>query len=254
MTNEPVFPTTDILGVKIACLDQPALVDQALAWSQSPGRYSIHYVNAHCLNLACQDSAYRHLLNAADLVYADGVSLDWSSRLLGGCRLQKLTGADWIDPLCAGAARLGAKIYLLGGRPGIATRAAENLLTRHASLTIVGAADGYFETKSVAQVVSEIEASQPQIVLVGLGAPRQERWIAEQRASLPAGVCWGVGALLDFVAGVEARVPRWLDRLGLEWAWRLAQDPSGKWQRYLAGNPVFIIRILAQFFRQDRLN
>ncbi len=243
-------PSTEILGVRIACLDQDGLIAQALEWSQSPGVRTIHYANAHSLNLACQDMDYRHLLNAADLVYADGVSLAWSSRLLGGCRLQKMTGADWIESLCAGAARTGVRLYLLGGRPGIARRAADVLLNRHASLTIVGVADGFFQDQSTAQVAAEIRALQPQLVLVGLGVPRQEQWIAEQRAALPAGVWWGVGALFDFLAGAEPRAPHWLNRLGLEWLWRLAHDPLGKWRRYILGNPLFILRVLAQYFRQ----
>jgi N-acetylglucosaminyldiphosphoundecaprenol N-acetyl-beta-D-mannosaminyltransferase len=250
MTSGRNYPCTEILGVKIACLDQDGLVAQALEWSQSPNRHTIHYANAHSLNLACQDASYRQLLNAADLVYADGVSLAWSSRLLGGCQLQKLTGADWIEPLCAGAARTGVRLYLLGGRPGIAKRAAENLLNSQPSLTIVGTADGFFQVKTASQVVSEISAGGPHIVLVGLGVPRQEQWIAAQHSALPVGLWWGVGALFDFVAGVEPRVPRWLDHLGLEWFWRLAQDPAGKWRRYILGNPLFIVRVMAQYFRQ----
>ncbi len=242
--------TVEILGVKIACLDQADLIAQAIDWSQSPGRRKLTFANAHCLNLASRDAHFRALLNAADLVYADGVSLAWSSRLLGGCRLHKLTGADWIEPLCAQAARQGVKLYLLGGRPGVAQRAADNLRARYAALEIVGAADGFFEGMSADQVAAQIQTLAPGIVLVGLGAPLQEQWILDHYQALPNGVWWGVGALLDFVAGDERRVPGWMNKLGLEWLWRLAQDPAGKWHRYLIGNPVFVWRVLRQALAQ----
>jgi N-acetylglucosaminyldiphosphoundecaprenol N-acetyl-beta-D-mannosaminyltransferase len=239
--------TTEILGVKIACIDQQRLIDQALDWSKSPGRYTIHYANAHSLNLAYQDVHFRALLNAADLVYADGISLAWSSRLLGGCRLHKLTGADWIGPLCRQAASQGIALYLLGGRPGIAQQAAKFLLKSYPSLTIVGAADGFFQEKSASQIIAETSAGGAGLMLVGLGVPQQVLWIAAHRQALPAGLCWGVGALLDFVAGAERRAPGWLNCLGLEWLWRLGQDPAGKWRRYLLGNPLFVGRVLSQF-------
>jgi exopolysaccharide biosynthesis WecB/TagA/CpsF family protein len=242
--------TIEILGVKIACIDQQRLIEQALAWSQSPGQHIIHYANAHSLNLANKDAPFRALLNASDLVYADGISLAWSSRVLGGCRLHKLTGADWIWPLCARAASQGIGLYLLGGRPGVAQQAANSLLKIYPSLTIVGTADGFFQQKSPEQVAAEISAGKPRLVLVGLGAPQQAQWIAAHHAALPAGVWWGVGALLDFAAGVEQRVPGWMNRLGLEWLWRLSQDPAGKWRRYLLGNPLFVVRVLSQWITQ----
>lgn len=239
-----IMQKIDLLGVSIACLDQAGLVAQALDWAESPGWRVIHYANAHSLNLACEQPAFRDLLNAADLVYADGVSLSWASRLLHRQRLKKLTGADWLDPLCVGAASRGLGLYLLGGHPGIAEKAAQNLLQRHPSLKIVGTVDGFFQQRSPAMIAEEITRLQPQLVLVGLGAPLQEQWIAKWKAALPAGVWWGVGALLDFAAGAERRVPGLLYRLGLEWLWRLAQDPAGKWRRYVLGNPRFVARVL----------
>jgi N-acetylglucosaminyldiphosphoundecaprenol N-acetyl-beta-D-mannosaminyltransferase len=239
--------TIDVLGVQIRCLDQAGLIDQAIIWSSSPGVHTITYANAHTLNQACQDASYRDLLSTVDLIYADGVSLMWSSRLFGGCRLIKLTGADWIDPLAARAASTGVSLYLLGGRPNIARRAAQRLLNRHASLVIAGVADGYFLEKSVSEVADEISALRPGLVLVGMGCPAQEYWIAQHFSILQNGVWWGVGALLDYLAGAEKRAPRWFDRLGLEWLWRLAQDPSGKWRRYILGNPIFVYRIMRQY-------
>ncbi len=193
--------TVNILGVEIACLDQSGLIELALAWSREEARRVIAYANAYTLNLASSDPAYHSLLRGSDLVYADGISLVWSARLLGGGRLHKLTGADWIEPLCAQAAEQGVSLYLLGGRPGVAQKAAENLLSRHASLTIVGTADGFFQEKSAAQVVAEIAAGRPGILFVGMGAPRQEQWIATQRRGFARRCVLGGGG--------AARLPGW---------------------------------------------
>ncbi|MBP1693788.1 MAG: glycosyltransferase [Chloroflexi bacterium] len=237
--------------MSIACLDQAELIEQALEWSCSPSLHTIYYANANCLNLAYQDESYCQLLISADLVYADGIGPVWAGRLFGGCRLHKLTGADWMGPLCERLAAAGANLYLLGGRPGVAQKAAQNLLERYPSLKIVGTADGFFGKKSGGQVAAEIAKLRPQIVLVGMGVPQQECWISSHQEALPAGLWWGVGALFDFLAGVERRVPSWMNRMGLEWLWRFGQDPAGKWRRYLLGNPLFAARIFRQLINLD---
>jgi len=238
--------TVNILDVPVACLDVDGLVSTVVAWAAQKTPRTVSYVNAHCFNLAAVDGAYHDLLSRADLVYADGVSVVWGSRMLGGCRLVKMTGADWIYDFCARAAQERVKCYLLAGRPGIAARAAETLLQRWPELQIIGARDGYFQGKSEAEVLAEIAALEPQVVFVGMGVPRQEKWIAAHRSEIPAPVCWGVGALFDYLAGGERRVPGWMYSLGLEWLWRLSVDPAGKWRRYLLGNPMFVLRILRQ--------
>jgi N-acetylglucosaminyldiphosphoundecaprenol N-acetyl-beta-D-mannosaminyltransferase len=242
-----LIETVEILGVNVACLDRQNLLDIGLAWCFSTDRHWIFYANAHTLNMAYVDIGYRKLLQCADLVYTDGISLVWSSRLLGGCRLHKLTGADWIFELAKKASERDIKVYFLGGRPGVAKRAADNLCRYSPSLKVVGIADGFFQSKSPLQVTKEIAAQAPNLVLVGMGAPDQEEWIAEHSQMLKSGVWWGVGALFDFLAGDESRVPAWLGQLGMEWLWRLYQDPVGKWRRYIIGNPVFIYRVLSQY-------
>lgn len=245
------IPTINLLGVSLACLDQAGLIERALEWSCSPGLHTIYYANANCLNLAYRDESYRRLLASADLVYADGIGPVWAGRLLGGCPLHKLTGADWAGPLCERLAAAGANLYLCGGRPGIARKTAENLLKCYPSLKIVGTADGFFQEKSDARVAAEISRLQPQVILVGMGAPQQEFWISAHREAVPAGVWWGVGALFDFLAGIERRVPGWMDRLGLEWLWRFGHDPTGKWRRYLLGNPLFAARVVRQYLKMN---
>ncbi len=250
--------TVNILGVDVACLDVQGILDLVHKWSgpnaQAPlgTKYTILYVNAHCLNTACGDENYRRILNQADLVYSDGISVVWASRILGGCELHKMTGADWIDDFSARAENTalsdagGLRIYILAGKPGIAERASENLLKKYPGLQIVGACDGYFRQMSEAQILQDIAAKKPHILFVGMGIPVQEEWIAAHRQDIPAPVCWAVGALFDYVAGVEPRVPGWMNALALEWLWRLMIDPLGKWRRYILGNPLFAWHILGQ--------
>jgi N-acetylglucosaminyldiphosphoundecaprenol N-acetyl-beta-D-mannosaminyltransferase len=252
----------NILGVEVACLDLQAILDLVCEWSehntQAPlgTKYTILYVNAHCLNTACADEGYRRVLNQADLVYSDGISVVWASRLLGGCELHKMTGADWIDDFAswaASTARSGAsglRIYILAGQPGIAERAGENLMKKYPGLQIVGACDGYFRQMSEAQVLQDIAGKKPHVLFVGMGIPQQEKWLAAHRQDIPTQICWAVGALFDYVAGVEPRVPRWMNALALEWLWRLMIDPVGKWRRYIFGNPLFAWHILRQKLSQ----
>ena len=120
-------------------------------------------------------------LNQADLVYPDGVGVVWASRFLGGCRLYKITGRDWITSLCDLAARNDLRLYILAGKPGIATKAKDRLLAQWPNLTIVGAYDGYFVEKNESQIIQDIDLKKPLILLVGMGVPRQEKGIADVR-------------------------------------------------------------------------
>lgn len=236
----------DILGVGVACLDLAGLFDLALNWADQEQARTIVYANAHNLNLAYRQEAFRQSLNLADVVYADGISVVWAARLLYGRRLVKMTGRAWLDAWMTRAAQAGLRIYLLAGYPGVVDKAGELLARKFPGVTVVGRADGYFQGKSETEVIADIHQSRPHLVFVGMGSPRQELWLLEHRKEINAPVCWAVGALLDYPAGVERPTPPWLDQIGLEWLWRLVEDPGGKWRRYLLGNPLFLWRVFRQ--------
>jgi N-acetylglucosaminyldiphosphoundecaprenol N-acetyl-beta-D-mannosaminyltransferase len=238
--------SVNILDVNVSCLDIKGIFACVKEWVEGDLRRTILYVNAHCLNIACEDAYYRMLLNQADIVYADGISVVWSSRILGGCKLHKNTGADWIEAFCRFAEQESIRIYILAGGVGVAQKAKDNLLKSYPEIKIIGYSDGYFENKSEVQVLSEIRVLSPQVLFVGMGTPHQERWIYEHREEISDPVCWGVGALFDYVAGIESRVPPWMGKVGLEWFYRLIVDPAGKWERYIIGNPRFVTRIIRQ--------
>lgn len=251
MTDYP-YERVNVLGVNVACLDVQGVLDLIQDWSERNERRTILYINAHCLNEAFEDSIYHRILNNAELVYSDGISVVWSARFLGGCRLHKMTGADWIFDFCQWAERNSIRTYILAGKPGIANKTKANLLERWTGLKIVGTCDGYFIEKSESDVLEEIAKTAPHVVFVGMGTPVQEKWIASHRDEIQAPVCWAVGALFDYVAGVEPRVPVWLNAIALEWLWRLIVDPGGKWRRYIIGNPLFVSRVVSQWLGKKK--
>jgi N-acetylglucosaminyldiphosphoundecaprenol N-acetyl-beta-D-mannosaminyltransferase len=238
--------TVNILNVEVSCVDLKGLLETVYNWTLDRERHTIAYVNAHCLNSAYIDRAYREILGWADLILADGIGVVWSSRLLGGCRLQKLVAGAWIDEFCEMAGERNISIYILAGKPGIAERAADNLKMKWPKLHISGTCDGYFSDKSEAELLTELAYTKPDVVFVGMGTPRQEKWLYDHRNEIRSPVCWAVGALFDYIAGIERRVPGWMYNLGLEWLWRLLVDPAGKWRRYVIGNPLFVYRVIRQ--------
>jgi N-acetylglucosaminyldiphosphoundecaprenol N-acetyl-beta-D-mannosaminyltransferase len=239
----------NILDVPVSCCSREDLLSQVITWCREEQRRTITYVNAHCLNLAQSDPGYHQLLNQCDLVYADGVSVVWASRLLGGCPLEKITGRDWIYDFCRLAARRDIRVFILAGEPGIADRAGRVLRRQFPDLKVVGTHSGFLTERGQEAVLSQIEDASPDMIFVGMGAPLQEKWIWEHREEMSASVCWAVGALFDYVAGEEPPVPSWMERMALEWLWRFFVDPSGKWKRYLVGNPVFLFRLLRSLLR-----
>lgn len=239
--------SVNILGVQVMAVDQSRLVEQVFTWIQDDAHRTVTYVNTHCLNMALRLPRYRQQLMATDLVYVDGIGVVWAGRIQGCKDLHKVTGRNWIEALCQRGEEQNLRLYLLGGKPGVADQARQALCQRYPRLHICGVADGFFQSKSEEEVLTEINASQPQVLLVGMGAPIQEQWVAESRSRINANVCWSVGALFDYLAGLEKPVPGWLEQIGLEWAWRLKEDPKGKWRRYCIGIPYFIARMIWQW-------
>jgi N-acetylglucosaminyldiphosphoundecaprenol N-acetyl-beta-D-mannosaminyltransferase len=235
----------EILDVAVHRLSMDNLIQETTRRARSGARNTVLYANVHTLNTAYSDPGLRRIMNAADVVYCDGAGVVLGAWLLGQRLPGRMTGADWIGPLCGACAEGGTTLYFLGGRPGVAARAADLLRVRHAGLRIVGAHHGYLGDSAVcAAAIAAVNAARPHILLVGMGTPTQEKWIAAHRQQLEVPVVWAVGALFDFVAGIQPRGPRWMLDHGLEWLCRLWSDPRRLWRRYVTGNPLFILRVL----------
>jgi N-acetylglucosaminyldiphosphoundecaprenol N-acetyl-beta-D-mannosaminyltransferase len=237
-----------IEGITVNAFTVPLLhqyIDEALS---AGTRAKIYHANVHGMNLARDDRQYRDELMSANAIFCDGEGVRLAARLLGHRLPQRVTYADWFWKLAAHCGERGWSLFFLGGRPGVAARAAERLRAHAPSVRIVGTQHGYWaaEGRTDAEVVEEINASGAHILVVGLGMPLQESWLGRCWPNLSAGVGLTGGACFDFVSGDVPRCPAWMRRWGLEWLHRLWREPRRMFRRYVLGNPRFISRILAQ--------
>ncbi len=242
----------DVLGVGVDPVTVDELHAEVLRLAREDGLSLMLNANAHCLNLCYRDRVLRDFLNRADVVFCDGFGVKVAAWLLGERIPERITYADWAWRLAALAEAEGLSLYFLGARPGIAAKAARKLEERHPDLKISGARHGYFDhapgSPENTAVVREINAQEPDILLVGLGMPLQERWLMENRRNLNARLALAGGAVFDYVSGELRRGPRLLTDNGFEWLARLLIEPGRLWRRYLLGNPLFLARVLRQRF------
>jgi exopolysaccharide biosynthesis WecB/TagA/CpsF family protein len=199
------------------------------------------FVNVNSVNLTAVDPQLSANLNAADRSFADGSGLRIAAKTLGINIKDNLNGTDLLPHLCEAAQAQGVSIYLLGAKPGVAIAAAKNLFKQYPRLRIAGAEHGYFERTQDINVVKRINQSNADILLLGMSSPLQERWLKDNAPQLTCRTALAVGGLFDFYSGHISRAPIWMRELGLEWVWRLMQEPKSKFKRYVIGNPLFLI-------------
>jgi len=200
--------------------------------------------------MECQrDPELKGMVNRASLAVPDGMPLVWISRFQGQPHVRRVYGPDLMLSFCEVAARRGYTNYLLGGAPGQPEVLARRLVERFPDLLIVGGAATSVRPLSAAEnerVIEAINNAGPDVVWVGMGTGYQERWIAQNRHLLRAPVLIGVGAAFDMHSKRVRQAPAWMQRAGLEWFFRLTQEPLRLWRRYLLGNPLFVYRLLLQ--------
>ena len=201
-------------------------------------------VNMDFIRLARRDGEFRDAVNSADLSVPDGVPVLWAARLSGEPLLERVTGVDIVEQGAALAAARGYSIFLLGGEPGVADAAAAELVRRNPGLRIAGTYAppfGAFSPEENDRMLALIRAARPEMLFVAFGAPRQDIWIRQHRHALDVPVCVGVGGTFNFLTGGVPRAPRWMQRTGLEWAYRLACELGRLWRRYIVHDlPVFL--------------
>lgn len=232
-----------ILGVWTDNVSMDAAIGQVTSLVQRDAPSQVCFVNADCLNAACGDGAYRECLARARLVLPDGVGVLMASRISGHSLQQNVNGTDMFPRLCAQLAQEGRRMYLLGARPGIASKVREYVEAHYPGLVVAGVHDGYFDAAHERAVIEEVRAAHPDVLLVAMGAPRQDLWIRDHLHELGAHVAIGVGGLFDFYSFTVPRAPQWVREIGMEWAFRLVTEPRRLWKRYLIGNAVFLARV-----------
>lgn len=234
----PRLSTIPLFGLDIV----DASPDAAIAALLAPGRRRVAFFNAHCGNVMAQDAGYAEALATADLVLPDGIGVELAARMTGQHFTANLNGTDLVPALMAEAATRGLSVFLLGAAPGVAEAAAANLARANPGLRIAGTLDGFAGAAETGRVVTTINASGADILLVAMGVPMQDRWLFDQAGALSPRLMLGVGALFDFLAGQVRRAPAAVRRARMEWAWRLAMEPRRMARRYLVGNASFLCR------------
>lgn len=215
-----------ILGNRVDSLTLAGAVARVGDFIASGSPHHIVTMNAEIAYLAYREPRLQEVINRAHLVTADGSGIVWAARTLGSPLPERVTGIDLLQALAAEGARRGWRFFLYGAAPGVAAAAAERLRQEHPGLVIAGTSHGYLGPDAIPILKEEIKAARPQILLVGLGAPKQEYWIAAHLQELQVPVAMGVGGSFDVLAGRVKRAPAWVQRLNLEWLYRVIKEPK----------------------------
>jgi N-acetylglucosaminyldiphosphoundecaprenol N-acetyl-beta-D-mannosaminyltransferase len=241
-----------VAGVAVDALTEGEVVGHVIAALERGEGGHVVTPNVDICRACSRDPEVRAIVEGADLAVPDGMPLVWASRLLGTPVPERITGADLIWSLSEAAASEGLRVYLLGGPPGVAVRAAEVLGDRYPALLVAGVASPPygFETsvEALTAVREALLAARPRLVFVGLGFPKQDRLIAALRADLPGTWFVGCGSAIAFTAGSVRRAPEWMRSSGLEWLFRLASEPGRLARRYLVDDLPFALRLLTVCF------
>jgi N-acetylglucosaminyldiphosphoundecaprenol N-acetyl-beta-D-mannosaminyltransferase len=244
----------EVLGVKISAVTPRVAIASIRDEIEAQRSAYVIHCNVHTVMSCWRDPALKRAVNAAHLVLPDGMPLVWLGRANGHAP-ERVYGPDTMLSLCEISAERGYRNYFLGGREPVLEELVHMLVERFPGLPIAGANAPPFKPLTEYEeglMVDEIRASSAQIVWVGLGTPKQDFWVARNAARIPGAVLIPVGAAFDFHAGYLAQAPTWMQRIGMEWLFRLLVEPSRLWRRYLLDNPAFIALVFREWLRGRR--
>ena len=238
----------DVLGAPITAGSLGDVCSELERWIAARRRAYVCLANVHVVETARRDPELEQSLREADMVLADGAPIAWIARRRAGEPVPRIAGSDLFEELCRRSVETGHRHFFYGGTPETLARLTARLRELHPGIRICGSLSPPFSPAVEVRrdLIDEIEAARPDVVWVGLGAPKQKRWMRRARGLLEAPLLVGVGAVFDFASGTRARAPRRLQRLGLEWAFRLAQEPRRLGCRYLVTNTAFAFSLLRE--------
>jgi N-acetylglucosaminyldiphosphoundecaprenol N-acetyl-beta-D-mannosaminyltransferase len=243
----------EILGVKIAASTYEEVAERCLAWAKRGESRAVFFANVHMLMEAFDDLGFRASLNAADMVNPDGMPLVWSLRAMGERGATRVYGPDATEVLLRAAEEAELPVAFYGGSERTLTTLVAEVQRRYPQLNIVFTMSPPYralDKREHEDVIARISESGARMLFVGLGCPKQEKWIIEHQGQIPA-VMFGVGAAFDFLAGTKSQAPRWMMRYGLEWMFRLGSEPRRLASRYFKNNPRFVLLFLQQLMRSS---
>jgi N-acetylglucosaminyldiphosphoundecaprenol N-acetyl-beta-D-mannosaminyltransferase len=245
----------ELAGVLIDQVDVETAVARIEQFLRSDGAHQVVTVNLDFLSIAQRNILFRETINRSDLAVPDGMPLVWMSRLNGYRIAERVTGVTLVGESCRLAAESGLRPFLLGAGPGVADAAARTLQERYPELQIAGTYSppfGPFSTAENDRMVAAIREAETDLLFVAFGAPLQDIWIREHLSQLNVRMAMGVGCALDLLAGTVRRAPGWMQRSGLEWSYRLLQEPRRLWRRYLIDDVPMLGRLVVSSVRRDQ--
>ncbi|MFN5170114.1 MAG: WecB/TagA/CpsF family glycosyltransferase [Cyclobacteriaceae bacterium] len=240
-----------VVSLDISLVEYPAALRQIIELATDRQQAYACFCNAHMTVEAWQSQEFQQQVNQATFAFADGVPLVLALRWLYGVRQQRVAGMDFMGDILEEAARQQLAVYYLGSTPAVLDRLVAATLARYPGLKIAGALSPPFRPLTLddnSEIVEKINSSGAQIIFVGLGCPKQERWMSQVTHRVK-GVLLGVGGAFEIHADMKKRAPRWMQNIGLEWLFRLSQDPARLIGRYTRTNALFAFLLLRQLFR-----
>ena len=250
--NPPADSKAILFGVPIDNLTLEETVVRVESMIREGGTHQHVVVNVDKIVKLQRDPELRKAILSCDLINADGQPIVWASRFLQSPIKERVTGVDLFDSLVARCAEKGYRPYLLGARQEVVERVVEVLKERHPALKIAGYRNGYWQPAEEAQVVQGIKRTQPEMLFVAMGSPKKEFFLNKWKSELQTPFVMGVGGTFDVVAGLVRRAPRWMQKCGLEWLFRLIQEPRRMWRRYLVEDTAFFGLVLREWRAQRR--
>jgi len=242
------FPTRPVLGVNVAVASYDEAIEKSLVWASEGQSRAFFFAAVHMIMETVDDSAFLRRLNSAGTIFPDGMPLVWALHALGERGATRVCGPDFMALMLKAAELAGVPVGFYGGSPATLDALVAAVRLRHPNLNVAYIESPPFRPLTPEEdlaVVDRIASSGTRLLFVGLGCPKQERWIVEHLGRVPA-VMFAVGAAFDFIAGGKRRAPGWMQRTGLEWTFRFATEPRRLAMRYLKHNPRFVLRFLRQ--------
>jgi N-acetylglucosaminyldiphosphoundecaprenol N-acetyl-beta-D-mannosaminyltransferase len=243
------FPRTNVLGVGVSAIDLETALSEIADWIERKEPNYVCVTGVHGVMESHRDEGLRRIHNRAGLVTPDGMPLVWLSRLAGNRQVQRVYGPDLMLAVCESGVAKGYRHFFYGSRPSTLELLTTRLSERFPGLEIVGALSPPFREltpEEEEEIGSTLRSAEADIVWVGLSTPKQERWMSAHVGRVGSAVLIGVGAAFDFHSGVKLQAPRWMQRSGFEWLFRMATEPRRLAGRYLVNNPRFVLLVLAQ--------